>query len=108
MITGNVIFVEGTASWYAEFSPGINKNTANGEVFDDSRKTCAIWGVPFNSVIEITNLENQKSVTVRVNDRGPARRLLKRGRKIDLTMAAFREIADLDQGLAKVRLKIIK
>ncbi|MDP8299992.1 MAG: septal ring lytic transglycosylase RlpA family protein [Candidatus Tantalella remota] len=100
-------YLEGVASWYAEFSPGIRQTTANMEIFDHDKMTCAMWGMPFDSEIEVTNLDNGKKVTVRVNDRGPAKRLFKKGRVIDLTMAAFREIEDLDAGLVRVRLRRI-
>ena len=101
-------YLEGQASWYAEFSPGIRPTTANMEKFDDSGMTCAMWGIPFNTVLEVTNVRNGRSVLVRVNDRGPAKRLYEKGRIIDLTRAAFREIEDLDRGLASVRIKIVK
>jgi len=97
----------GMASWYADFSPGILPTTANMERFDHNAMTCAIWGIPFDTMIEVTNLENGKKVIVRTNDRGPAKKLCKKGRVIDLTMAAFREIEDLDKGLAKVSLRIL-
>ncbi len=100
-------YLEGEASWYAEFSPGIRQTTANMEVFDHDKMTCAMWGIPFDSEIEVTNLSNGKKVIVRVNDRGPAKRLFKKGRVIDLTMAAFSEIEDLDKGLTKVSLRRI-
>ncbi|NQT33518.1 MAG: septal ring lytic transglycosylase RlpA family protein [Candidatus Omnitrophica bacterium] len=99
--------LEGIASWYAEFSPGIKETTANMEIFDHDKMTCAMWGVPFDSLVEVVNIENGQMVTVRVNDRGPAKRLSKKGRIIDLTKAAFEEIEDLDKGLAKVRVKVL-
>jgi len=101
-------YLEGLASWYADFSPGIKPTTANMERFDHDKMTCAMWGVPFDSMIEVTNVKNGKKVIVRVNDRGPAKRLCRKGRVIDLTMAAFRMIEDLDKGLARVKIKIVK
>ncbi len=101
-------FLEGEASWYSEFSPGIKPTTANMEKFDHDDLTCAMWNVPFNTVLKITNVRNGKCVLVRVNDRGPAKRLYKKGRVVDLTMAAFRRIEDLDRGLARVRVKIVR
>ncbi len=89
----------GTASWYSEKDPGINRHTANGEVFDDTKMTCASWHFPFGTLLEVKNTSNGKSVVCRVNDRGPARRL---NRVIDLTKAAFRKIADPRRGLVKV------
>jgi len=97
----------GEASWYAEFSPGILKTTANMEIFDHDKMTCAMWDVPFNTMLKVTNLQNNKKIIVRVNDRGPAKRLYSKGRIIDLTKAAFAQIADLDKGLTKVRVEIV-
>jgi len=100
-------YFDGIASWYAEFSPGILKTTANMEIFDHDGLTCAIWDVPFNTRLEVTNLENGESVVVRVNDRGPAKRLCREGRVVDLSLAAFRAIADPDKGLIKVRVRVL-
>jgi len=100
-------FWTGIASWYAEFSPGINARTANMELFDDDRMTCAMWGVPFGTMLRITNMENTKVVYVRVNDRGPAKRLVAQGRIVDLTKGAFEKIADLKKGLIRVKIEIV-
>lgn len=102
------ICLTGIASWYSEFSPGIKPTTANMETFDHSKMTCAIWGLPFDTMIEVTNLDNGRQVLVRVNDRGPAKWLCREGRVIDLTMAAFRKIEELDTGLARVRVRVVK
>jgi rare lipoprotein A len=102
------VYLDGLASWYADFSPGIKPTTANMEMFDHNGMTCAMWGVPFSSMIEVTNLNNGRKITVRVNDRGPAKRLCRQGRVIDLTMAAFERIEDLDKGLTRVKLRLIK
>jgi len=98
------VIIKGKASWYSQNDPGILLTTANMERFDDSGLTCAVWDLPFNTILKVTNLENGKSVLVRVNDRGPARRL---NRTIDLTKAAFSRIADLNKGLADVSVEII-
>ena len=60
-----------------------------------------MWGVSLGAVVNVTNLENGRSVIVRITDRGPARRLRKR-RVIDLTRRAFAELAPLRQGLIPV------
>ena len=101
------LIYKGTASWYSEDDPGILKTTANMETFDDSSLTCAMWDIPFNTYLKVTNLGNGKSVVVRVNDRGPAKRFVQQGRIIVLTKTAFSKIADLDQGLIKVRIGVI-
>ena len=97
-----------TASWYSEEDPGILKTTANMETFDDEKLTCAMWGVPFGTMLKVTNLDSGKSVLVRVNDRGPAKRLVSEGRLIDLTKKAFSGIASLDEGLIQVKVQITK
>ena len=89
----------GVASWYSETDPGINRHTANGEFFDDSKLTCASWHHAFGTLLKITNLKNGKSVVCRVNDRGPNKRL---GRLVDLTLTAFRYIAEPRTGLIHV------
>jgi len=100
----------GLASWYSEADTleVRNKHTANGEVFDDERFTCAHPNLPFGTLLYVTNLRNGKSVRVKVNDRGPAKRLVKQGRIIDLAKGAFREIANLKWGLIQVKVEKIK
>ena len=97
----------GKASWYSEESPGINERTANNEIFDDSRLTAAMWQVPFNQRVRVTNLKNGKSVTVRINDRGPHKRYVKKGRIIDLSKYAFSNIAPLKEGLIHIQLELL-
>lgn len=97
----------GKASWYSRHSPGINKYTANNERFNDQEMTCAIWGIEFDRQVRVTNLENGKSVVVRVNDRGPDHRLLLQGRMIDLTKSAFRKIAPTRQGIVDVKIELL-
>lgn len=101
------VFMMGESSWYSQTDPGILLTTANMEIFNDKALTCAIWGVPFDTSIKVTNIANGKSVIVRVNDRGPAKRLVRSGRVIDLTKSAFARLADTDKGLIRVRLDII-
>ena len=98
---------KGIASWYSGNDPGILDTTANMEIFDDAKLTCAMWGVPFNTILKVTNLENNKYIYVRVNDRGPARRLVEEGRIVDLTREAFSRIARIKKGLIRVSVEII-
>ena len=104
---GTYYIYKGMASWYSGEDPGILETTANMEIFDDTKLACAIWNLPFNTLLKVTNLNNGQHVTVRVNDRGPARRLVAQGRVIDLTKTAFAEIADLKQGLISVSIEIL-
>jgi len=87
----------GTASWYG---PGFQgRKTASGEIFDTHEYTAAHKSLPFNTLLKVTNLSNQKYVVVRVNDRGP----YSHGRIIDLSNAAKIEIGM--GGLAEVKLE---
>ena len=99
--------LEGWASWYSAQDPGVIPWTANTEAFNDRALTCAMWGVPFNTRLKVTNVVNGRSVVVRVNDRGPAEDLVAtQNRVIDLTKAAFAAIADTHQGLVRVRVEL--
>jgi len=89
----------GLASWYSTVESG--KRTASGENLDDNAMTCAAWGWPFGTWLWVEH--EGKRIKVRVNDRGPARRLYARGRIIDLTKGAFRKLAPLSEGLIQVR-----
>ncbi len=87
------------ASWYNRSAPGVQRKTANGEIFDDRKLTCATKNDAFGTRLKVENLENGKSVICRVNDRGPHKRLK---RRIDLTETAFKKISDHKLGLAEV------
>lgn len=89
----------GIASWYSKNDKGINLETANGERFDDKKMTCASWDYPFGEKLIVINAMNGKWVVCRVNDRGPNKRLF---RKVDLTYAAFKRIANIKKGLIYV------
>lgn len=89
------------ASWYGQAHAG--RPTASGEPFDPDRLTAARWDVPFGTRIRVTAPQTGRSVTVRINDRGPARRL---GRCIDLSERAFAALGvPLRQGLVDVVLE---
>ena len=92
------------ASWYGG-SEKLNEHTANMEPFSPEALTCASWDYPFNTRLKVTNIASGKSVIVRVNDRGPNKRL---GRAVDLTKKAFTSIADTDEGLALVTVEKIR
>lgn len=106
-VDSSTIIYDGIASWYSEDDPGVLETTANMEQFDDTKLTCAIWGISFNTILKVTNLKNGRFVFVRVNDRGPAKRFVRRGRIIDLTKAAFLKIANLKEGLVHVSIEVM-
>jgi rare lipoprotein A len=89
----------GTASWYGPKFHG--KKTANGEIFNQNNLTAASRTLPLGSEAVVTNLETGESVKVKINDRGP----YARGRVIDLSRAAAREIGIVEGGIAKVKIK---
>jgi len=106
-VASSSVIYKGMASWYSEKDPGVLDTTANMERFDDTAFTCAMWDMPFNTILKVTNLENGEFICVRVNDRGPARRLVAEGRIIDLTKTAFAALDDLGKGLINVSVEIL-
>ena len=91
----------GIGSWYGDEFAG--KLTANGEIFDPELVTAAHKTLPMPSVVRVTNLDNGKSLVVRINDRGP----FVAGRIIDLSREAARRIGYKDNGLARVRVQVL-
>jgi rare lipoprotein A len=89
---------EGLASYYAERYNG--RPTASGEKLDARKFTAAHPKLPFGTCLRVVNMENHRSVEVRVNDRGP----FVKGRVVDLSLAAAKRLELLDKGLARVRL----
>jgi rare lipoprotein A len=87
----------GIASWYGGEFHG--RRTANGEVFDANALTAAHPTLPMPVNVQVTNLENGKSIVLRVNDRGP----FKRGRIIDVSQRAAQLLGFYGKGVAKVR-----
>jgi len=91
----------GLASYYADKYHG--RTTASGETFDMNALTAAHRTLPFGTLVKVTQLENNRSVIVRINDRGP----FIDGRVIDLSRAAATELQFTRAGLAKVKVEII-
>lgn len=89
----------GRASWYGEGLKG--RKTASGERFDPEDLTAAHRTLPFGTVVRVTNLRNNRSVSVRITNRGP----FIRGRIIDLSPAAARELGMVKSGVARVRIE---
>ena len=91
----------GKVTYYGHWHAG--RKTANGERFDPNALTMAHRTLPFGTLVRVTNLRNNKSVVVRVNDRGP----VSRKRVADLTSAAASKINMLRAGVADVLLEIV-
>lgn len=94
--------VTSTGSCQASYY-GTGQTTANGEPFDPKAYTAANKTLPFNTRVRVTNTANGKSVTVRINDRGP----FVAGRCLDLTPAAFQVIASLGSGVVSVTYQVL-
>ncbi|MCD4775515.1 MAG: septal ring lytic transglycosylase RlpA family protein [Candidatus Aegiribacteria sp.] len=91
----------GVASYYGD---GFHGNlTANGETFNMHALTCAHLTLPFDTILRVHNLDNDREVTVRVNDRGP----YIGGRIIDLSRGAAEDLGMLEAGTANVLLMVI-
>jgi rare lipoprotein A len=91
----------GVASWYGEDFHG--RATANGEIFDMGVATAAHPTLPIPSLVEVTNLDNGRSIVVRVNDRGP----FAGGRLIDLSARAAELLGYRSEGTARVRVRYV-
>lgn len=91
------------ASYYGENDGFAGKKTASGEIFKPEELTAAHKTLPFGTKVEVKNPENGKKVEVRINDRGPG----VKGRALDLSAGAAKQI-DLDEkGTAKVEMKVL-
>jgi len=100
-ISENEVLGEGIASWYG---PGFHGNrTASGERYNQDALTAAHRTLPFNTVVRVVNLNNGKSVDVRINDRGP----FADNRIIDLSREAARRVDMVQSGLAPVRIILL-
>jgi rare lipoprotein A len=92
----------GIASWYGPDFHG--KSTANGEIFDQNALTAAHKTLPMPTIVRVTNLENGRSIEVRINDRGP----FKNNRVIDLTRRGAQLLGFEGQGTARVKVQVMK
>ena len=92
----------GNASWYGKKFHG--RKTASGERFNMYAMTAAHKTLPFGTKVKVTNLDNKKSVVVKINDRGP----FVKGRIIDLSYGASKRIGMVKTGVARVKIKVVK
>ena len=92
----------GIASWYGEDFHG--RPTSSGEIYNMYDLTAAHKLMPLGTIAKITNLENDQSVVVKINDRGP----FIEGRIIDLSYSAAREIGMAEKGLSRVEIEVLK
>jgi rare lipoprotein A len=92
----------GLATWYGGKLDG--SMTASGERFDQNAMTAAHRTLPFGAVVRVTNLKNDRSVTVRINDRGP----YGHGRIIDVSRAAARILDMISDGVVPVLVEVVR
>jgi len=92
----------GISSFYAEDFHG--KLTANGEVYDMYGLSAALKALPLNTIVRVTNLENDKSLILRINDRGP----YAKGRILDCSYGAALKLGFIGKGTAKVKIEVIE
>ena len=93
----------GTASWYGY--PYHGRKTTSGEIYNMNSLTAAHRTYKFGTKVKVTNIANNKSVIVRINDRGP----FIKGRDLDLSKAAFTQITNtVSKGIIKIKYKIVE
>jgi rare lipoprotein A len=91
----------GLASYYSDHFEG--RLTASGEKFSNSDYTAAHRTLPFGTRVRVTNLDNDRTVVVRISDRGP----FVKGRVLDLSRAAAADLGFLEDGVISVRLEVL-
>jgi len=94
------------ASYYGTLLHG--EETASGEVFDKRDLVAAHPSYPFDTIVRVTNLENSRSVEVRITDRGPAKRHQSDGVIIDVSPRAAKELRFVKKGRARVRVDVLE
>ena len=92
----------GQASFYADCYQ--SRKTASGERYDHGKRTAAHKTLPFGTRVKVTNIKNNKTVVVKINDRGP----FVTGRIIDLSKSAFSRIGNTASGILPVTLEVIE
>lgn len=93
---------EGMATYYAREFHG--RKTASGEIYDMNKLTAASVDLPLGTSVRVTNLENRKSVVVRINDRMPKNA---KGRIIDLSFAGAKALDMVQSGVVRVRVEVL-
>ena len=94
--------ITGVSSFYAEDFHG--KLTANGEIYDMYGLTAAHKTLPLNTIVRVTNLDNNKSLILRINDRGP----YVKGRILDCSYGAAKKLGFINNGTTKVKIEVIE
>ena len=105
LLTPTLAYAESVhnASWYGGYFHG--RKTASGEIYNKHALTAASNSHKMGTKLKVTNVKTGKSVVVKVNDTGG---FAKYNRTLDLSQAAFQQIAPLGQGVAKVTIQVLK
>lgn len=101
LFSQNTYIEKGKASYYGDEFNG--KKTTSGEIYNMNDYTAAHRTLPFGTKVKVTNIKNNKTVIVRINDRGP----FKHGRIIDLSKAAAKEIDLIKYGVVEVKIETV-
>lgn len=101
-VTKHRTVINGITSFYADDFHG--KITANGETYDMYGLTAAHKTLPFNTLVKVTNIDNKRSITLRINDRGP----YAKGRILDCSYGAAVKLDFVANGTAKVKIEVIE
>ncbi len=97
-----VLVLVGRASYYADSLAG--NHTANGDIYDPTRRTAASRDLPFGSIVRVISRDNGRSVLVRINDRGP---FAERRRILDLSRAAAKDLDMIQRGVGNIRAEVL-
>jgi rare lipoprotein A len=96
----------GYATFYGKAFQG--EETASGETFDRRELVAAHRSLPFDTIVKVTNLENRRTVRVRIIDRGPYGQNWAEGTIIDLSSGAAKQLGMLKEGQVRVRVEVVK
>ena len=96
------VMIQGKATYYASKFHG--RRTTSGEIFSNKKMTAAHLHLPFGTMVKVTNVDNGRTVEVRVNDRGPHNKNF----IIDLSQAAAKEIGIYSKGVGNVEIRYVK
>lgn len=99
--TDSIRIVRGKATYYASKFHG--RRTTNGEIFSNNKMTAAHLTLPFGTMVRVTNIDNGRTIDVRVNDRGPHNKSF----IIDISQAAAKEIGIYSRGVGNVEIRYI-
>ena len=97
---------QGKATWYGKGFDG--KKTASGVKFNSDHPVAAHPEWPFGTEVRVTNLNNDKAIKVRIVDRGPSKKVRKKGVLIDVSHGVAKVLGFVDKGVTKVKLEVLR